>query len=318
MAKGTVVVKAEEVDKDYDLGKALVHAVRDISFEVVSGEYVILFGPSGCGKSTVLNLVAGLEKPTHGRIIIRGQRIDKFSRSEMAKYRRRKIGLVFQNFNLIRSMNTVQNIAYPLMASGISKRVRERRALNILKRFEMKKIAKQHPTQLSGGEQQRVAICRALSCNPWILIADEPTGNVDSKNSQVIMDIFYRQNRKSKRTVLLVTHNQDYLKYANRVFYMKDGKIEKVQVIKEKVAGRKGEEQYLDLEDLPHIGEKLAERLEKEGFHEVEDIADSTPEKLSKIEGVSEGAALEIIRLSKKEMAKRTEEEKRAKYEEEE
>jgi len=318
MAKRTPVVKAVELYKEYDLGKALVRAVRGVSFEIYSGEYIIFFGPSGCGKSTILHMVAGLEKPTHGKVFIRGKRIDKFDRNQLAKHRRRKIGLVFQDFNLIRSMNTIENIAYPLMASGVEKRVRQKRAMNILEKFDLKKIAYQIPTELSGGEQQRVAICRALSTNPWILIADEPTGNVDTKNAKIIMDIFYRQNRKSKRTILMVTHNPDYLKYAHRVFHMVDGKIVEVRTIQEKEPGRKGEKQYFELEDLPHIGEQLAEELEKRGYHEISDLAEASPSELASIKGLSEGAALEIIRIAVRVKREREEEEKKTEYLEEE
>jgi len=293
MAK-QIVIKVQNVSRIFDLGKAKVYAVSDVSFNVYSGEYIILFGPSGCGKSTLLNMISGLETPDKGKILVRNKDISKFNRTELAEYRRTKIGLVFQQYNLIRSMNTMDNVAFPLLANGIPQRIRTRRSKNLLEKFGLSKRTYNIPTELSGGEQQRVAICRALSNNPWILIADEPTGSVDSKSADKIMDIFFRQNRHSKRTVLLVTHNPDYLKYAHRIIYIKDGKLENIQV-NEDIKRKKTENELVLLEDLPHIGEELSKRLEKKGYHDIEDIAKVEPKELAKVKGISEDSAAEII-----------------------
>jgi putative ABC transport system ATP-binding protein len=300
MAK-QIVIKVQKVSRIYDLGKAQVKAVTDISFDIYSGEYIILFGPSGCGKSTLLNMISGMETPNKGKIMVRNEDISKFDRTSLARYRRTKIGLVFQQYNLIRSMNTTDNVAFPLLANGISKRIRMRRARNLLEKFGLSKRENNIPTELSGGEQQRVAICRALSNNPWILITDEPTGSIDSKSADKIMDIFFRQNRHSKRTVLLVTHNPDYLKYAHRIIYMKDGKIVNIQV-NEDIKRKQTEDEVVLLEDLPHIGEELTKRLEKKGYHDIEDIAKVEPKTLSKVRGISEEGAAEIIEAARKQV----------------
>lgn len=201
--------------------------VQGVDFEVLSGEYIIFYGPSGCGKSTLLNLIAGLEQPTEGKIHIRDLGLAKLSDDEMAEFRQTKIGIVFQQFNLLKTMTSQENVAFPLVAAKQPRDRAMRRAASLLKTFGLEKHLKKIPTELSGGQQQRVAMARALASNPWILICDEPTGNLDSKSSDDVMDIFYHLNKKSKRTILMVTHNPEHLKYATRVFHVKDGKIVK-------------------------------------------------------------------------------------------
>ncbi len=219
------VIQLEHIKKEYLLGKNVVSALKDISLEIHAGEYVILYGPSGCGKSTLLNTIAGLEIPTTGKVKIRGEDLSKLSTNDLARHRREKIGMVFQQFNLLRSMTIVNNVALPELFRGERRSARVSRAKNLLKEFGLENYYNHKPPELSGGQQQRVAIARALANNPWILLADEPTGNVDSKTAEEIMEIFHNLNRKSKRTILLVTHNPDYLHYADRVMYMRDGSI---------------------------------------------------------------------------------------------
>lgn len=219
------VIQLEHIKKEFLLGKNIVGALNDISLEIHAGEYVILYGPSGCGKSTLLNTIAGLEIPSSGKVKIRGEDLSQLSTNDLARHRREKIGMVFQQFNLLRSMTIVNNVALPELFRGASRSSRVTRAKNLLKELGLEKYYKHKPSELSGGQQQRVAIARALSNNPWILLADEPTGNVDSKTAEEIMEIFHDLNRKSKRTILLVTHNPDYLHYADRVLYMRDGSI---------------------------------------------------------------------------------------------
>lgn len=224
------VFKAVNVTKTYQLGDVEVKALQNINLEIYSGEFICIFGQSGCGKSTLLSLVAGLQKPTTGEIFVRGEKLSALNNEGLAKYRRSKIGIVFQSFNLVPSMNILENIALPLTFSRIPKAQRLARAKSLLETVGLAKYAGHSSSQLSGGQQQRVAIARSLVTAPWIILADEPTGNLDSKAADEVMRLLISLNRKSKRTVLLITHNPNYLEYADRVFFMEDGKIIKTQV----------------------------------------------------------------------------------------
>jgi putative ABC transport system ATP-binding protein len=220
----------EEISKNLLLSAPThIEVIKGVSFDVHAGDYVIFFGPSGCGKSTLLNLCSGLEDPTEGKFKIRGEEISKYTSDEKAKFRQSKIGIVFQQFNLLKSMTVQGNVALPLLAAGEPRIQALKRAANLLGVFGLSKHLDKIHTELSGGQQQRVAMARALAVNPWILVCDEPTGNLDSKSSEDVMEIFYHLNRKSKRTLLVVTHNPDHLKYASQVLYMKDGLIIKTQ-----------------------------------------------------------------------------------------
>lgn len=223
----TPLVKIEDVTKSFGVGDAKVDVLRGISLEIYSGEYVIFFGPSGSGKSTLLNCIAGLEIPDKGRVIIRGEDLSKLKKTDLAKYRNKKIGMIFQQFNVLKSFNVLNNIALPQAFNGVPYRRRIARAERLLSIFDLQKIAKRLPTEISGGQQQRVAIARALANNPWILIIDEPTGSLDSKASEEVMDLIQRLNTKSRRTIIMVTHNPDQLIHAHRVIYLKDGQIVK-------------------------------------------------------------------------------------------
>lgn len=226
----TPVIKTVNLCKYFYMGKNVVKALDHINLEIYSGEFVIIFGPSGCGKSTLLNMIAGLDIPTSGEIFIRGERLSGKTPKELAKHRRTKIGMVFQQFNLIHTMNVIENVALPLTFDGIYKKRRTKRAESLIEVIEMGQWKNHTPSELSGGQQQKIAIARALVANPWILIADEPTGNIDSKAADEIIKFLVLLCRKSKRTILMVTHNPDYLKYADRVIYMKDGIIQRVKM----------------------------------------------------------------------------------------
>jgi len=223
----TPLIKIEKLTKGFGQGDARVQVLNGIELEIYSGEYIIFFGPSGCGKSTLLNCIAGLEKPDTGKVVVRGEDLSKMNKAELANYRNKKIGMIFQQFNVLKSFNVLNNIALPQSFSGIPYKKRLARAHHLLSMFGLEKIAKRVPTEISGGQQQRVAIARALVNNPWILIVDEPTGSLDSKASEEVMDLIAKLNSVSKRTVILVTHNPEQLKYANRIFHMKDGQIVK-------------------------------------------------------------------------------------------
>jgi len=229
MAK-SVVIEVKNVSKDFTMGGQTINVLKDISFEVHSGEYVMFFGPSGCGKSTLLNTICGLEPPTSGELIVRGESLYKKKEHEITEYRRSKIGIVFQSFNLLKSLTIQENVALPLVAGKEKYRKRMDRAAHLLDIVGLTEFIKRRPMELSGGQQQRVAIARALAVNPWIIICDEPTGNLDSKSADEVMAIIERLNSKSKRTILMVTHNAEYLHFPHRVIYLKDGVIDHEKV----------------------------------------------------------------------------------------
>ncbi|HBG81989.1 TPA: ABC transporter ATP-binding protein [candidate division CPR2 bacterium] len=228
MAK-TPVIKISNLSKKFMLGDIEVQALESVSLEIYSGEFICFFGPSGCGKSTLMSMIAGLQPPSTGSIMIRGEDLAKMSTNQLAEHRRTKIGMVFQAFNLIQTMNVLENIALPLTFARISKMRRMKRAENLLEIVGMGKYKDRTPNQLSGGQQQRIAIARSLVANPWIILADEPTGNLDSKSANDVMKLLISLNRKSKRTVILITHNPEYIQYADRIFWMQDGKMIKVE-----------------------------------------------------------------------------------------
>lgn len=220
------VISCTKLEKKFLLTREKYQvALNEVTFDIHATEFVILFGPSGCGKSTVLNLIAGLEKPTSGSIKIRGEELTKYTPIQLARHHRTKIGIVFQQFNLINNLSVIENIALPAMFSGSKLETRRHRARHLLEIFGLAELADNLPVELSGGEQQKVAIARALVNNPWIMLVDEPTGNLDSKSAGEVIDILERLNKKSRRTILLVTHNPDYLHRAHRVFFMKDGRV---------------------------------------------------------------------------------------------
>ncbi len=226
------VIKCQNITKEFGSGKARARVLKEINLEIYSSEFVILFGPSGCGKSTLLNIIAGLEPPTSGKVFIRGQDITQLSSDEAALYHRTKIGMVFQAYNLIRTLNVWDNVTLPQVFAGISQKRRFKKAKTLLKEFDLFNCAKLLPSELSGGQQQKIAIARSLVNDPWILLVDEPTGNLDSKSAQEVMAVFKDLNENKKRTILLITHNPKHLHYANKIFYMKDGIIIRIVELK--------------------------------------------------------------------------------------
>jgi putative ABC transport system ATP-binding protein len=224
------VIKTTGLTKEFELGKIKVPALDGVNLEIYSGEFIVFFGPSGCGKSTLMSMIAGLQPPSSGQITIRGEDLSKLNENQLADHRRSKIGMVFQSFNLVPTMNVLENIALPLAFARIPKKRRLARAENLLEVVDMSEYKKHTPTELSGGQQQRIAIARSLVANPWIILADEPTGNLDSKSANEVMRLLISLNRKSKRTIVLITHNPDYLDYADRIFYLRDGKVADIKV----------------------------------------------------------------------------------------
>lgn len=219
------VIYADNLHKTYFLGEVQVHALRGVSLSIARGEFVAIMGASGSGKSTFMNLVGCLDRPTRGRYLLEGQDVSKLNNKELAGIRNRKIGFVFQGFNLLSRTSALENVELPLIYSGVPHQQRIERALEALRAVGLEGRESHHPAQLSGGQQQRVAVARALVNSPSIILADEPTGNLDSRTSVEIMEVFQRLNKERSITILLVTHEPDIALYAKRVVTFKDGKV---------------------------------------------------------------------------------------------
>ena len=223
MSKFVVV---NNVWKVYDMGGVKIEALKRVSFEVNEGEFLAIVGPSGSGKSTLLHIIGGLDKPTRGYVEIGGLRVSELSSDvELSQYRNRVVGFVFQMFYLIPRFSALQNVELPLIARGVPKEERREMALNALKMVGLGDKANNKPSQLSGGEQQRVAIARAIVGKPKLLLADEPTGNLDTKSSETIMQVFKKLNEEYGITVVMVTHNLGLIWYCNRIVRLKDGRV---------------------------------------------------------------------------------------------
>ncbi|HVF68222.1 MAG TPA: ABC transporter ATP-binding protein [Pyrinomonadaceae bacterium] len=221
------VIRLEGIHKTYSMGDVEVHALRGVSLTIREGEFVAIMGASGSGKSTTMNIVGCLDAPTRGAYMLDGQDVSTLSKDERADIRLNKLGFVFQGFNLLSRTSALENVELPMLYAGANPADRHRRALEALHSVGLVGREQNHPNQLSGGQQQRVAIARALVNDPKLILADEPTGALDSRTSVEVMEIFQRLNRERRITLVLVTHEQDIAAYADRVVVFKDGRIQK-------------------------------------------------------------------------------------------
>ncbi len=218
------IINLENVSKIYELGKIELEVLKSVSLEIEKGDFAIILGPSGSGKSTLLNMVSCLDIPTSGKIFMEGEDVSGLSEDELARVRGKKIGFVFQQFNLLSHLSALENVVLPTVFQGTPREEAERRAKELLSSVGLGERMKHRPAELSGGEKQRVAIARSLVNDPEIIVADEPTGNVDSKTGEKIMEILQNLNKEGK-TVIVVTHDRELQKFANKVVNIKDGEV---------------------------------------------------------------------------------------------
>jgi putative ABC transport system ATP-binding protein len=239
----TPIIKLENLVKVYQIGETEVRALRGVSYTVEAGEFLAIMGPSGSGKSTLMNIIGCLDRPTSGKYFLEGEEVSTFDRDRLAQIRNQKIGFVFQTFNLLARTTALENVELPLLySSHIHSKQRVEMSLQALESVGLRDRAHHKTNQLSGGEQQRVAIARALLNNPSLILADEPTGNLDTKTSNEIMDVFTKLNQEKKITMVMVTHEPDIACYARKRIYIRDGEI-----IKEEINGQ-GCEDYVGKE----------------------------------------------------------------------
>lgn len=223
-------VETENLVKVYRSDSVETYALRGVNLSVKIGEVISVVGPSGSGKSTLLNLIGALDKPTSGKVIVDGVDTSTLRGNELAEFRNTKIGFIFQSFNLISRLSALKNIELPLLVRKVPRREREEKAFALLRELGLEDKAQRKPTQLSGGEQQRIAVARALVQDPAVLLGDEPTGNLDTKNTAMIIGLFREINKKTGKTFIIITHNMEVAKRCHRIVYLKDGLIDREEI----------------------------------------------------------------------------------------
>ncbi len=223
--KNNPVIQVKDLYKIYRLGEERVRALNGVDFNIYKGEFCAIVGTSGSGKSTLLNMLAGLEHPTKGKIVIAGEHVENKSENQLVAFRRKHIGFIFQSYNLLPTLNAIENVALPLSFQGIDRKTRNKRAMKQLELVGLSTHMKHKPTQMSGGQQQRVGMARALVVEPEIIFADEPTGNLDSVTSEEMMQLMRKVVEEKDQTLVMVTHDDHLAEYADRIIRIKDGKI---------------------------------------------------------------------------------------------
>lgn len=227
--KREVVIRVRDLYKVYRMGDTKVYALNGVDLDIRRGEFCAITGPSGSGKSTLLNMLAGLEHPSKGEIVIAGKHIEKLNEKQLVTFRRERVGFIFQSYNLIATMDAVENVALPLSFRGMGKARRAKRAKEYLKLVGLERFMTHMPNQMSGGQQQRVGIARALAVDPQIIFADEPTGNLDSKTTMEVLNLMQTIVRERNQTLVMVTHDNNLATYADRIIKIIDGKIVSIE-----------------------------------------------------------------------------------------
>ena len=220
------IVRTHNLHRDFAMGDQTVHALDGVDLEVYDGEFLVVMGPSGSGKSTLLYLLGGLDRPTEGEIWVRDQEITQLDENDLATYRGQEIGFIFQAFHLVPTMTALQNVEFPMIFNRIAPQARRERAQTLLEHVGLSDRMSHKPPELSGGQQQRVAIARALANNPRIILADEPTGNLDTHTGQEVLEVLTRLNREEGRTIVIVSHDAAVTRYATRDIHLLDGKVQ--------------------------------------------------------------------------------------------
>lgn len=223
------IIQVKNLYKIYKVGDTKVYALNGVDFNIYKGEFCAIVGPSGSGKSTLLNMLAGLEKPSKGEIVIAGTHIENKTENQLVAFRREHVGFIFQSYNLLQTMNAVENVALPLSFRGMAKKERNELAKKYLRLVGLEKQMKHMANAMSGGQQQRVGIARALAVNPQIIFADEPTGNLDSKTTMEVLRLMRKIVREQQQTLIMVTHDNHLATFADRQFHIVDGKILKIE-----------------------------------------------------------------------------------------
>ena len=222
-----IIIETVDLTKEYKVQDSVVKALRGVDLKIFSNEFVVIFGPSGCGKSTLLNVILGIDRPTSGTIKLAGKDLYRYTEDSRGAFRARKIGMVHQLPYWVKSLNVLENVAMPLIIRGLNQKSSLERAGKVMDDIGISDLKDHLPTQLSGGQQQKVGVARAIVSNPWIVMADEPTGNLDSRGAAEIIRILTSLHKVQKRTILLVTHNEEYWGIGTRRIEMRDGKIVK-------------------------------------------------------------------------------------------
>jgi len=224
------IVECSDVTKTYRQGKVEVQALRGVSISIQKGEFVALAGPSGSGKTTLLNIIGGLDLADRGRIVVEGNRLNEMTQSQLADLRLRKVGFVFQSYNLIPVLSALENVEFVMLLQGVAKNERQARAKALLDEVGLEGVYHRRPAELSGGQQQRVAVARAIVSNPSIVLADEPTANLDSKNGRGLLELMKKMNEEKHVTFVFSTHDKMVMDYAGRLVYLRDGEVADDQV----------------------------------------------------------------------------------------
>lgn len=288
--KGKVenVVSLKGVSKHYGAEGNLVRALDNVNLKIKRGSVVAIMGPSGSGKSTLINMIGSLDVPTHGEVIIDGVNLENMTSRELTKYRSEKVGFVFQSFNLLPNLTALENVELPMEFMEKYRKERRERAEKLLKSIRMSKRADHVPASLSGGEKQRVAIARALANNPSIILADEPTGNLDSKTGAKIIELLKELAKNRAKTLIIVTHDQNIARMADEIINIRDGKITRIRDVNE-------EKIIQEISSLLDIRKQLANHLLEAGYRGIDEVLDLDEEELKKVKGLKNKERSHII-----------------------